>query len=272
VIAVELADLQQLLYRLIVAPSGVNEGLARETSLGRGGLETVISGDDRLSARERVEIYANAYFYRLLDVFKEDFPATLALLGEAHFHNLVTGYLIEYPPTEPSIAYAGRHLAEFLRQHPLRDHSAFIADLARLERTLIESFHAADALPLDAAAMSAIAPGEWPALRMKLHPASRILELEWHVEEVLRAVERREAWEEPAHEPVSLLVWRKNIEVFYRAIEGPERAALAIARDGASFAEICEAIARTSNAADPAPLINQLLNRWISDGVLVVSS
>jgi hypothetical protein len=265
----ELADLQKLLYRLIVAPNGVAEGLAREPSLGRGGLEAVISGDDRLSARERVAIYADAYFYRLLDVFKEDFPATLAALGEAHFHNLITGYLIEYPPTEPSIAFAGRHLAEFLRQHPLRDQAPFVADLALLERTLIESFHAADAAPLDATWMSAIAPEEWPALAMRLHPAARTLEVEWHVEQVLRGVERRESWKEPAHGPMSLLVWRRNTEVFYRAIESPERAALTIARDGTPFAAICEAIASASDNGDPAPLINQLLSRWLSDGVLI---
>ena len=35
------------------------------------------------------------------DVFKEEFPATLALLGEVNFHNLITGYLVDYPPTEP---------------------------------------------------------------------------------------------------------------------------------------------------------------------------
>jgi hypothetical protein len=265
----ELADLQKLLYRLIVAPSGVDEGLAREASIGCGGLEAVISGDDRLSARERVAIYADAYFYRLLDVFKEDFPATLAALGEAHFHNLVTAYLIEYPPTEPSIAFAGCHLAEFLRQHPLGDQAPFVADLALLERILIESFHAADAAPLEAAAMSAIAPAEWPTLTMKLHPASRLLELEWHVEQVLRAVEHHESWKGPTHGPVSLLVWRRNTEVFYRAIESPERAALMIARDGAPFAEICEAIASMSNGGDPAPLINELLSRWLSDGVLI---
>ena len=69
---------------------------------------------------ERLEIYANAYFYRILDCLKEDFPATLATLGADNFHNLVTGYLIEYPPTEPSISYAGRHLAEFLRHPSMR--------------------------------------------------------------------------------------------------------------------------------------------------------
>ena len=106
-----LKKLESLLYRLITAPSGVAEGLAAERALGAGGLDDIVLGDERLSAEARVDIYANMYFYRLLDALKEDFPATLAVLGDDNFHNLVTGYLLEYPPTEPSLYYCGRHLA-----------------------------------------------------------------------------------------------------------------------------------------------------------------
>src|SRR3984893_12694581 len=141
----ELKNLQALLFRLITAPEGVAEALAAERALGSDALYNLIESDDRLSAAERLEIYANAYFYRILDCLKEDFPATLAVLGADNFHNLVTGYLIEYPPTEPSISNAGRHLHEFLRHHPMRDRWPFIADLAQLERTLIEVFHASEA-------------------------------------------------------------------------------------------------------------------------------
>ena len=265
----QLAELQQLLYRLVVAPSGVDEGLAREAALPTGGLEALIAGDDRLAARERVAIYANAYFYRLRDVLKEDFPATLAVIGATDFHNLITGYLIEYPPTEPSIAYAGQHLAAFLRQHPRSERVPWIADLAVLERKLIESFCAADIVPLDADAMRAIDPSAWPALRMTLHPASHLLDVAWPVDQVLRAIERGEPWQEPRHAPSAILIWRREMQVFYRKIDAPERAALAIARDGASFGAICEVIATMSNNADAASLINQLLTRWVADGVLV---
>src|SRR5580700_12173890 len=116
----ELKELQCLLYRLITAPSGVAEGLAAEHDLGAGGLDAIVLGDDRLSAEARVDIYANMYFYRIRDALKEDFPATLAVLGDDNFHNLVTGYLIEYPPTEPSLYYCGQHLAAYLRDHPMR--------------------------------------------------------------------------------------------------------------------------------------------------------
>ncbi len=138
-----LEALQALLYRLITAPEGVAAGLAAESASEPEMLEHLIESDDRLSATERLEIYANAYFYRILDCLKEDFPATLATLGPDDFHNLITAYLIEYPPTEPSISYAGRHLAEFLRHHSMRamiERWPFIAELARLERTQIEVF------------------------------------------------------------------------------------------------------------------------------------
>ncbi|HEV2169709.1 MAG TPA: DNA-binding domain-containing protein, partial [Candidatus Binatus sp.] len=111
----ELRNIESLLYRLITAPEGVRDGLGRERRLPAGGLGAIIDGDDRLDAVDRLDIYANMYFYRLLDVLREDFPATAAVVGTDLFHNLVTGYLLEHPPTEPSIAYAGRYLAKHLR-------------------------------------------------------------------------------------------------------------------------------------------------------------
>jgi len=281
----DLKNLQSLLYRLITAPEGVAAGLGAERPPGPetpDDLEHVIESDDRLSAVERLEIYANAYFYRILDCLKEDFPATLATLGADNFHNLITGYLIEYPPTEPSISDAGRHLSEFLRHHPMRamrERWPFIAELARLERTLIEVFHAAEAEPLGAEAMRSVAPEDWPALAMRTHPALAIVDCEWRVDELLREVEAAagkpdEPRGAPAHAPVSVLMWRHNSRVHYRALERPERAALGLASAGASFAAICEAVAAVCVADDavaPVALINRLLARWVGEGLLVLA-
>ena len=279
----DLKNLQALLYRLITAPEGVAAGLVAEPALGPTmlgdlkDLEDLIESDDRLSATERLEIYANAYFYRILDCLKEDFPATLKTLGADNFHNLVTGYLIEYPPTEPSISYAGRHLAEFLSHHPMRERWPFICDLARLERTLVEVFHAAEAEPLNAEAMRAVAPDDWPALVMRTHPALAIVDCEWRVDELLREVEAATGDSEhvfgaPARAPVSVLVWRRNFRVHYRALERAERAALELASAGASFATICEVIATVRGDDDAVALINRLLARWIDEGLLVLAN
>ncbi len=279
-----LKDLQALLYRLITAPEGVTAGLAAERARVPAvldDLDHLIESDDRLSAAERLEIYANAYFYRILDCLKEDFPATLVTLGADNFHNLITGYLIEYPPTEPSISCAGRYLAEFLRRRPMRgmiERWPFIADLARLERTLIEVFQAAEAEPLSAETMRSVALDDWPALAMRTHPALAIVDCEWRVDELLREVEAAAETDRPrgapTHAPVSVLVWRHDSRVHYRALERPERAALEVASVGASFAAICEAVGAAFGKNDPlAPvaLINRMLERWIVDGLLVVA-
>jgi putative DNA-binding protein len=266
----ELARLQSLLYRLITAPSGVEEGLSAEKALGVEGLAAIIRGDERLSTHERVAIYADAYFYRLLEVFKEDFPATLAVLGDTHFHNLITGYLIEYPPTEPSIMHAGRHLPDFMRGHPLTESLPFIADLATLERALVEIFHAADATPLTAADLSVIPSEQWPALAMRRHPASRLLKFGWHVEDIQRAVERQESWQAPAAAAVHILVSRRDGKIFYRALESDERAALRLVEKGASFAAICEAVAGDTGEHDAAARISGLLGRWLGEQILIL--
>ena len=232
----DLNWVESLLYRLITAPSGVAEGLAQEKSLVSGGLTSVIIGDDRLSAEERVDIYANMYFYRILDVLKEDFPATLAILGAERFHNLVTGYLIEYPPAHFSISYAGNHLADFLADHPLREEFPFLADLARMERALIEVFHATDATALDAEQMRAIPPEDWPSLNLTLHPSIQTLELQWDVATILRAVEQGEEPSQPAREAIAMMVWRNRNRVYYRAIDDLEREQLAVISGGTSFA------------------------------------
>jgi hypothetical protein len=269
---VDLKHLQQFLYRLITAPGGVAEGLAQEVALPDGGLGQLVIGEDRMSPVERVEVYANGYFYRILEVLKEDYPATLAVAGDDHFHNLATGYLIDYPPAQPSIHFAGLNFAAYLATHPLRARWPFVADLARLERATLESFHAAGAPTLEAHAMRALSPAEWPALTIRLHPATRLIDSEWRVDTVLRAVEDGVAWSPPERDDATIVVWRNDNRVYYRATEAAEGEALRSANDnsGVPFATICESIASHASADDDAAaLINRLLARWLLDALLL---
>ncbi len=269
--ASQLNQLQGLLYRLITAPKGAADGLEHERDLPSGGLSAVVIGDDRLTAVERVDIYAGMYFFRLLDCLREEFPATLKVVGDDHFHNLITDYLLNYPPTEPSIFHAGRYLADLLQSHQLSERWPFLADLARLERTLIEVFHASDAPVLDADALSAIDPEHWASLNLRAVTAHRILDLGWSVADVVRAVENERNWEPPAHRESSVLVWRRQARTYYREVEPAERSALKILTGGVSFAELCEQVASASVLEDPIGTISGWLDRWVSDGLLAAT-
>ena len=264
----QLKDLQNLLYRLITAPSGVAEGLGAEHSLREGGLAALVDGDERLSAEARVDVYADMYFYRLLEVLKEDYPATLAVLGEANFHNLITAYLIRHQPSEPSVRGAGKFLPDFLRAHRLRAEVPFVADLAKLERAITEVFCAADASLLEASVMNALQPEQWGTVKMRRIPASAVLRAQWRAAEVLRAVEEKCDWKPPRRERNWILVWRQNSRVSYREIGSNEAAALTLLARTTRFAEVCEVLAR-GLPPDQAPhAIRDTFARWLANGLI----
>src|SRR5439155_19415270 len=62
-----LEQTQQLLWKLITAPEGAAAGLAALAVADRATAKSLVCGDERIGAIERVEIYADMYFYRLRD-------------------------------------------------------------------------------------------------------------------------------------------------------------------------------------------------------------
>ena len=132
---------------LVRAPEGVAKAL-KERSGAREEIEALFAGDERMSAVERLELYAGMYFFRLRDSLAEDFARTAAALGEARWHNLVTDYLLAHPPTSWSLRWAGEALPEFLRAHAYGAERPWLSDVAALEQARNEAFQALDATPL----------------------------------------------------------------------------------------------------------------------------
>jgi hypothetical protein len=173
--------------------------------------------------------------------------------------------------------YAGQFLAKYLRASHLPAQWPFIADLANLERALIDSFHAAGAAVLDRAAVQAILPEEWPRLIIRLHPATQLLRLQWRVDEIISAAAQDKEPMNPVAEAVTVIVWRKRGRVFYRAAEAHEAIALKLAERGCEFATICDVLAAELNADNLPNVISRLLNRWLDDdlfanGMAIASS
>lgn len=216
-----------------------------------------------------MKIYADMYFYRIADVLGEDFPATRTAMGEEQFTEMVARYIAAHPPSHFSISQCGRHLADYVRLDPATARFPYAADLARLERTLLDSFHATDAPALDGDAMRRVAPADWPALRMRTHPATHLLDLHWRIADLRSAADEARALPAPARGECTILVWRSRNQARYREIDRAERAGLSIAVPGAAFSEICDAVAQVSDAPDTAAQVAMFLQCWLRDGVLI---
>src|SRR5216110_771244 len=101
-----LAGLQELFYDLVTWPTGVWPGLAAR-GLGPEALATIVAaGDGGLPPTAQLDIYANMYFHRILDVLRAEYPRVRAAVGDDSFHDLITDYLLVARPAHPSLREA----------------------------------------------------------------------------------------------------------------------------------------------------------------------
>lgn len=265
-----LAETQRLLWRAITAPEGAARLAAEEPQFGAL-LDRVVRGDERLDAVGRADIYGNMYFFRLLDVLREDFPAVVAAVGDVAFHNLVTDYLVAHPSRHYSLRWAGRPLPEFIATHSLGREFPWLADLARFEWTMGEAFDAADDECVTHERLQAIPPHDWECLRLRWHPAVRFLRTQWPVDELRDRFRKAKAQEERPSvtaEARYFCVWRSGFRVFYRKMESWEWEAATAIAGGATFGTACEHATSTLTVDEVARAIAGALARWVADGLI----
>ncbi|OGQ21429.1 MAG: hypothetical protein A3I05_09055 [Deltaproteobacteria bacterium RIFCSPLOWO2_02_FULL_44_10] len=264
-----LEQTQKLVWQLISDPHGVQAAI-RKLAL----CELPIQGDHRLSAEERLDIYAQMYFFRLLNCLQEDFPAVRAFLGSESFAHVVANYVGSFPSEHWSLRYAGARLPDFLKSTEYHQISPFLSDLARFEWQLLDVIDAPDAKLLSQNRLAEISPEMWEKIKFSLLPSCRLLSLSWETAplyEGLRpslgsTVEKEEIMT-PVKQEVTYLIWRPQFDVKYRVVDGLEHELLALLHNGVTFGELCE---KAYDALGNVGVTNtaQLLQGWIKDGLL----
>lgn len=246
---------------------------ADERDRGSSGMDDGRRGSPGLDAIERLDIYANAYFYRLLDALRELFPRLAHLAGDTAFHNLVTDYLLECPSTAPDLRRLGDRLPAFLKRHALSQGTALLPELAELEVALawaLDAPPASQGPALTRAALAQRSPDAWPALTLTLAPHARCLATSHDLERIARrcdAGQREPALDiSPRPEPVTVLVGRRGHAVYTRPLEPNEALALQILESPTRFDTLCEKLAQQGVA--PSRLVEYLM-RWVDDDVIV---
>lgn len=266
------------MWRLITDPDGVEAALAAEGDADGTDLERLVCGDRGLAARDRVAVYANAYFARIHDCLRDDFGALASALGADGFHDLVKTLLMMHPPTRPSLRHVGEPLAAHLATEPFASifgrRCPWAADLARLEWAMMEAFFAADAPVLRREDLEWLSPEAWAGLRFVASPSLRLLTCAWPVHTVRERFDREGGIESGsessalAAESTSLCVWRRSERVHYRSMTSLESDALGAAIAGESFAGICDRVAGTVGEDAAAREVAAMLASWVSEGLL----
>jgi len=224
-----------------------------------------------LPTLERLGIYRNAYRVRLIEALDDTYPVLHAVLGDEVFAALGEEFVAAHPSVHRSIRWYGSEVAEFLRRQPPYAEQPIFAELALLEWTLAEVFDAADAQPKPRAALSAIDPSAWSELHFEFHPSLRRLDLKWNTTAVWQAMSHEETPPDPeyAEYPVSWLLWRQDLQNYFRSMPADEAAALESALRGENFGEICAALAEWLPEEEIPLRAAGLLGLWADSGIIV---
>lgn len=130
----------------------------------------------------RFNVYRNNRAVALRAALADGFPVVAQLVGEDFFAALAQAFMHTHPPRSPVLVDwgddFGGYVACFMAALPHGAQLPYLADVARLERTRVRAFHAADAAPLPPARLAAALaePQHLSRLRFTLQPGLAVLD------------------------------------------------------------------------------------------------
>jgi hypothetical protein len=262
-----LARTQSRFFSLITQPDPLEDAAARLPGDPEAApIDRWISTPRSGSASERLGVYAQMYFHRLLDAAKETYPRLLSLVGDDRFAEIFADFLAANPPESASIKYVARRLPALLDTLDARPD---LGDLARLEWARFDVRDERDATPLtiqDLSRMPADCLGE---LSLRLAPYVKLVTLRNEVSELWSSLRDGDATPLPRASVNSMLIWRRSFVVLHRGVADDEATALALVQQGATLTALCEQAARPGEPLDAASArIFGMIQQWIADEIL----
>jgi|SRR5678815_5065804 hypothetical protein len=230
-----LADIQRAMAGAIMRPLASGERMQRDSAAVAA---RIIKPNDRLDSFERLQIYNQQYWWRLLGNFGEDFHGLRAVIGQRKFDRLANAYLESCPSTSWSLRDLGSGLESFITAHSemVAPHQRLALDMVRVEWARVVAFDGPERPRLDPARVAKIPPDR---LRIGVQPYVTLLEL-WHpIDDMLgklrnapietgsvsnavaavRSRRRKRLFARARKIPIHLAVHRHDLSVYFKRLE-----------------------------------------------------
>ena len=271
----ELSALQAWMRAVVSHPAGVDSGIRsdearRWLAIEPSELDHIILPSSSMTSHQRLAVYAHAYWARLIDCLRQDFPMLCATLGQKAFDRLAAEYLHAYPSTSYTLARLADRFPQYLaetrpakepRDGP-RDWADFVVELAEFERAISQVFDAEGGETvgfLSPADVVDIPSEQWHAARLACIPCLRLCAFHFPINDFYTAM--RQGQNPPMHEPRKTFVAlsRRNYIVRRHALTADAHQILSALVAGKTLGE---ALAGLTEASGLTP---DTIRRWFEE-------
>ncbi len=234
-------------------------------------LDSLIVGDARAAAADRLAVYQHMYVARLVEVTEEQFPHLARVLGPVELESLVAAYLADEPSVNPSLRFLGARLPGWLVTH--RPDAPRLAGLARLEWARADVYDVSDEPVLTMEELRAWPTEGFSSLPLRLIAAHRLLWVRAQTAHLWDVAGQPEASppalaDEGHRGEESVLVWRHELAVYHRLVDQTERVALELAVNGTSFGLVCDGLLSVLGEEQAVSTAFSWLSTWVTDGLI----
>lgn len=257
-----------------MTPLGGGESMRRENA---PTAQALVKSNDRLTSFDRLQIYNQQYWWRMLAAFADDFGGLQAVLGARRFKKLAVAYLTDCGSTSWNLGVLGKSLAAYIAGHPelVAPFEELACQMATKEWARTFAFDGESLPLLDPVEFSARKPEE---MTLGIQPYIALLELNYPVDKMLLRMirsenaaasnavtghvqsQRNRISAKRLPQPVYLAVHRLDLRVYYKRLEPAAYRMLKALREGMPLEEACGA-AFEGIPAEPS-LLQEKVRNW----------
>lgn len=232
-------------------------------------IEADVVDSDVVNAKQRLNIYADGYGYRLHDALSENYSAVHTLLGDEDFYNMAYAYMDAYPSEHFSLRFLGSKLEQFFIENYTG--MPFYAEMARFEWGLRKAFDAKNEASIGIEKLQEIPIEEWGGIQFTFHESVSRMDLEWNTPQLWAAIEAESEPIPPEklEYPYAWLLWRQDLVNHYRSLDVDEGWALDSALAGVNFEDLCQGVCEWIDEEHAPARVAGFLGNWINEGLLV---
>jgi hypothetical protein len=170
----------------------------------------LVKSHPRLTAEQQLAIYSDGYIWRLLGAIRADYPALLAVIGDAGFERLACEYIRQTPSTYYNLDFYPHAFADFVMA---QRQAVFVCDVARIEQAIARVFMMEESLPLLPTALQGITIESLSDLVLRPRIASQLIKFSYPVSEWLDRQRAVGTTDVPQQKTSYVYVYRHNNEV-----------------------------------------------------------